>query len=104
MRCFRDAQHDTIADRRESDVKIYNGWRSLPIVYSGNFARCAVIVRPLCGICAARVQPVCGVCAVVCGCVRFCAAHVRQTLLSQIGTTSKLTTSVELANDVGAPC
>jgi hypothetical protein len=45
MRRFHDAQHDTIADRRDSDVKIYNGWRSLPIVYSGSFARCAVFVR-----------------------------------------------------------
>ena len=39
MRCFRDAQHDTIADRRDSDVKNFNGWRSLPIVNSGGFAR-----------------------------------------------------------------
>jgi hypothetical protein len=110
MRCFRDAQYDTIADRRDSDVKNYNGWRSLPIVNSGGFARCAAFVRSVCGICAARVRRLCGrvrLCAVVCGCVRLYAVVcgcVRQNLPSQIGTTSKLTTSVELANDVGAPC
>jgi hypothetical protein len=54
------------------------------------FARCAVCVR--------RVRSVCG----VCGRVRCCA--VLKSLPSQIGATSKLTKSVELANDVGGPC
>ena len=103
MRCFRDAQHDTIADRRDSDVKNFNGWRSLPIVNSGGFARCAAFVRFVCGVCAAFVRS----CAVVCGCVRLCAVVCGCVWLCAAvcdGTTSKLTTSVELANDVGAPC
>ena len=85
MRCLRDAQHDTITDRRDFDVKHSNGWRSLPIVESWVFVRCAVLVR--------RVR----CCAVLCGAVRSCAVFCIQT-------TSKQTTSVELANDVGAPC
>ena len=82
MRCFRDAQHDTIADRRDSDVKNFNGWRSLPIVNSGGFARCVAFVRFVCGVCAARVRRLCGrvrLCAVVCGCVRLCAAKFAVT-------------------------
>jgi hypothetical protein len=58
---MRDAQLDTIADRRDFDVKHINGWRSLPIVKSKVFARCAVLVR--------RVR----CCAVLCGAVRCCA-------------------------------
>jgi hypothetical protein len=58
MCCLRDAQHDSIADRRDFDVKHINGWRSLPIVKSKGFARCAVLVRR---------------CAVLCSAVRSCA-------------------------------
>ena len=72
MRCFRDAQHDTIADRRDSDVKNFNGWRSLPIVNSGGFARCAAFVRFVCGVCAAFVRRLCGR-------VRLCAAKFAVT-------------------------
>jgi hypothetical protein len=70
---FADAQHDTISDPRDSDVKNINGWRSLPIVESGVFERCAVCVRSVCGVCGCVRS-----CEVVCGCVRLCAAHVRR--------------------------
>jgi hypothetical protein len=31
MRRLSDAQHDTLAEQRDFDVRIINGWRSLPI-------------------------------------------------------------------------
>jgi hypothetical protein len=62
MRRLSDAQHETLAEQCDFDVRKINGWRSLPIVESWVFARCAVCVR--------RVRS----CAVVCAAVRCCAA------------------------------
>ena len=85
---FADAQHDTIADRRDSDAKYNNGWRSLPIVESGVFERCAVCVR--------RVRS----CAVVCVRVRCCAVVCGFYLAITKILERRASTSVELANDV----
>jgi hypothetical protein len=68
MRRLSDAQHDTLAEQRDFDVREINGWRSLPIDESTFFARCAVCVRSVCGVCG-RVRS----CAVLCGAVRSCA-------------------------------
>jgi hypothetical protein len=65
MHRLRDAQHETIADRRDFDVKHIKGWCSLPIVESRVFALCAVLVRR---------------CAVLCGRVRSCAVFCRHKL------------------------
>jgi hypothetical protein len=95
MRRLSDAQHETLAEQCDFDVRKINGWRSLPIVESWVFARCAVCVRCVCGVCG-RVRS----CALLCAAVR----RRMESLPSQIGATSKLMQSVELANDVGAPC
>jgi hypothetical protein len=62
MRRLSDAQHDTLAEQCDFDVRKINGWQSLPIVESRVFARCAVCVRTVCGVCG-RVR----CCAVLCG-------------------------------------
>jgi hypothetical protein len=53
-------------------------------------------VRSVCGLCAA--------CAVVCGRVRCCAVVCGFYLAITKNLERRATTSVELANDVGAPC
>jgi hypothetical protein len=65
MRRLSDAQHDTLAEQRDFDVRKINGWRSLPIDESTFFARCAVCVRCVrsCALLCAAVR----CCAVVCG-------------------------------------
>jgi hypothetical protein len=45
IRRLSDAQYDTLAERRDFDVRKNNGWRSLPIDESTFFALCAVCVR-----------------------------------------------------------
>jgi hypothetical protein len=70
IRRLSDAQYDTLAERRDFDVRKINGWRSLPIDESTFFARCAVCARSVRGLCAV----VCGrvrCCAVLCGAEKF---------------------------------
>jgi hypothetical protein len=94
MRCLRDAQDDSIADRRDFDIQHNIGRRSLPIVESRDFCT-------LCGPCAVCVR----YCAALCGAVRCCAVVCGFSLaFTNWNDERRATTSVELANDVGAPC
>jgi hypothetical protein len=68
MRCFCDAQHDTISDRRDLYGTENQGWRSLPIVESMVFARCAFGV----GVSAVRVRRICVAFAAHSGACKIC--------------------------------